>query len=282
LLTLHRKFISLTLMGFSSLVLIYSDAKGETLAQQHCLSMLNGIYAGAFGGWAHSGNNNIAQNGIAFYSIARGGPLIVKAKGNAGGSSGVGGLHIGYEWPAWPQSSDSSVSNLTPAIELEGYYFKNTQRGTLLNPTIRIPKHTFHDSFPMDTGVFLANSILTFNTPYVTWLSPYLGAGIGAAVISISGANSKQVNPLEPGINHFNSNTHASSWTFAAQLKAGLRFNLSNNWRLFAEYRFLQLSPTNYTFGSTQYPTHVPTSKWNVNFGSMINNMGTAGIEYSI
>jgi hypothetical protein len=49
-----------------------------------------------------------------------------------------------------------------------------------------------------------------------------VGAGIGAGVLSISDADSLQVSPREPGINHYNSNRNSSDVTFAAQVKAGL------------------------------------------------------------
>ena len=50
---------------------------------------------------------------------------------------------------------------------------------------------------------------------------------------------------------------------------------------IFAEYRYLHVSATNYTFGSTVYPTaHAETSNWDSHLGSMNFNTGIFGIEY--
>lgn len=232
------------------------------------------LYLGIFGGGGTISGNNIQQSGTAFFSASQGGPLFVNAQGKASTDSiGIGGMHIGYQGLVWSQT-------LIPAIELEGYYLGGTQSGNLLNPTPRIPEHTFVDSFPMNVGVVLVNGVFTFNAIYFNKIHPYVGGGFGAGIISITGADSPQVQPPEPGVNHFNSNTDASNWTFAAQAKAGLTLDITNHWWLFAEYRFLYLAPTVYTFGATQYPTHAPTTSWAVNFDSLYSNMGILGLAY--
>ena len=73
----------------------------------------------------------------------------------------------------------------------------------------------------------------------------------------------------------------ASSWAFAAQGKAGVRFNLTERCWLFTEYRFLYVGSTNFVFGPTVYPTHVPTTPWTVHFGGMCQNLGVGGIGFS-
>jgi opacity protein-like surface antigen len=239
------------------------------------------FYLGVFGGGGSANNASLTQKGTAFFPPSRGGPLAVNAHGNAdNNSAGMGGAHIGYEWQKLFRESSSNW-NLIPAVELEGYYLGMTQTGALLHPTPRLPKHDFYDTFPMNTGVLLGNSVWAINIPSTNWVNPYVGVGLGVSYISISDANSKQVAPAEPGINHFNSNPDASDWAFAAQAKAGLRFILNPHWRLLAEYRFLYVASTNYTFGSTQYPTHVPTTKWHSSIGYTDYNMGVAGIEYA-
>lgn len=266
------------ILGFLPLALICSNARGQEVAHQGFYSMPRGVYLGAFGGGGHYENNSFTQQGTALYGPNNGGPLSVNAKGNTDTSAIIIGMHVGYEWLGWLLNTDKPCWKLVPAAEFEGYYLGNKLSGQLSNPTTRLPEHLFEDSFQMNTGVFLANSVWVFKSPYK--IDPYFGAGIGAAILSFSNANSVQVSPAEPGINHFNSNPNASSWAFAAQAKAGLRFNLSEHGRLFAEYRFLYLSSTDYTFGSTVYPTHIPTTKWKVNFASMHYNMGAIGFEY--
>lgn len=239
------------------------------------------FYVGAFGGGGYSNYGSLSQRGIAFFSAERGGPLNVNATGNANNKSAwIAGLHAGREWQGWSICNGCQPWCLSPAGELEGYYLNSRISGLLDNPTTRLPEHLFDDSFKMNTGVLLVNSVWTFSNPCL-FVQPYVGVGVGAAIISLYSANSPQVSPPEPGVNHFNSNTNDSDWAFAAQAKAGLRFNVARNWRLFAEYRYLYLNSTNYQFGSTQYPTHAATTKWDVHVGSMGYNLGSLGIEYT-
>lgn len=267
---LSRKFIlaSAALASF----LAFSTNLSATVSIPH------GTYVGAFGGLGYSGNNNASQKGTAFFSSSQGGPLYVNANGDVSSNTGIWGLYVGYAWSGWQHTSWTVI----PAAELEGYYLHNVQSGHLINPTARLPEHNFFDSFPMKTGVYLINAVFTFKNPANERIDPYLGIGIGGAHISILGANSLQTAPPESGVNHFNSSTGASSWLFATQAKAGLHVSLSTHWSLFGEYRLLYLPSSSYTFGSTQYPTHVPTTRWSAGISNMFYNMAAAGLEYSV
>jgi opacity protein-like surface antigen len=241
----------------------------------------NQVYIGIFGGEGDIKDNNFTQRGIALYGSSKGGPLVVNAQSQADTDSATfAGAHIGYEWQKWSFGSKETGWSIVPAAELEGYYLKGEETGRLINPTTRVSEHTFKDSFPIHTGVFLANAVLSFNMPNMSRIHPYIGGGLGAAIISISNAYSAQINPAEPGINHFNSDPNASEWTLAAQSKVGLQLNITDHWRVFGEYRYMHLSPTHYVFGSTQYPTHVATTHWRVNFRSLSSSMGSVGIHY--
>lgn len=239
------------------------------------------FYIGAFGGAGGVSSEDISQHGVAFLSAADGGPLAVNAYGKANDSDtvGVGGGFIGYKFAPFSQGTPWVIH---PALEFEGYYFGLTQRGDDIdNNTVRLDEHDFRVTYPMDNGVLLANGVLNFDKVFGS-VSPYIGGGIGGAIVSISGANSTQTTPAEPGINHYNSNTSADDWSFAAQVKAGFNFSVSQQVSLFAEYRFLYVSPTDFTFGSTQYPTHAQTTNWTVNLDSMYYNMGTVGLRYDV
>lgn len=258
------------------LALAWSSALADDLCD--CGPAGRGIYVGVFGGGGSSSINSISQIGTALFRESEGGPLDVHATGSSR-DRGVGlvGLQIGHEWSG---CCGQGGWGLLPAAELEGYYFTGTQRALLDNSNPRLPQHFFDDSFPMDNGVFVTNLVLSLETPYAG-LNPYVGGGIGAACVSINGADSPQVVPPEPGINHFNSGTDSSSWGFAAQAKVGLRLRLTDHAFLFTEYRFLYVGSTNYLFGSTQYPTHAPTTPWTVRFGDMCNHLGVGGIGFS-
>ena len=119
--------------------------------------------------------------------------------------------------------------------------------------------------------------VVSFPTSY-PGVTPYIGAGIGAARVAVVAQTSLQVAPPEPGVNHFNSDTSSYAWTFAGQLKAGVRLALGSNAYVFGEYRYLYIGATDQTFGSTVYPFHAPTSPWTVNMDATSYSLATAGI----
>ena len=262
-----------------------------------------GLYLGLFGGGSTSDSSDFTQSGVAFKRV----PiddynynLNVDVKGSSGSQTGaLGGLHVGYEFLEIPMGNAYSGWGLRPAVELEGYYLATSKSGNLSNPqtelgvpvgvgdyhNIAAGSHVFKDSFNLDSGVLLANSVFTFKTPWANNIFPYVGGGVGAAITSVSGADSAQYGPgvpeLSPYINHFNSNTNASSSSFATQAKVGVRAEILDHVAVFAEYRYLYVSATNYTFGSTVYPgIHSETSAWDSHFGSTNFHSGVLGIDY--
>ena len=241
-----------------------------------------GIYLGLFGGGGSSTSTSVRQTG----SVLVNPPLPVDARGNAGSTGvAVGGAHLGYEWG--DLSLGESGWALRPAAEIEGYYLGNNLSAQLYSPnTPGVPNHRFSDAFPQKAGVFLANAILSFKTPYSSAVFPYIGGGVGGAVLSLNGAYSEQSSPPEPGLNHFNSNTNASSSAFAATAKVGLRGEIYKRVSMFVEYRYLFVDSSSYTFGSTvgagtPFLNHPPTTDWGINLGSQNYNMGVAGFEFS-
>jgi hypothetical protein len=232
-------------------------------------------YVGVFGGGGSRSSGTVSQFGTAFFPEAVGGPMAIDATGSTS-SGGVGfvGAHLGYEW--------SYGAYLRPALEIEGFYLaSNQQRATLVNPTARLEEHAFDTTFPTRTTVLLANMVVGFRTPYQS-ITPYIGGGIGAANVSITGATSTQIDPPEAGINHFNASPDSSAWTFAAQAKAGARLALGDSGAyLFGEYRYLYVGDVNQVFGSTAYPTHVPTSPWTTSFGGTSHHLAAGGVGFS-
>lgn len=234
-----------------------------------------GAYVGVFGGGGSRSSSSVSQFGTAFFPEIAGGPLAVDATGRTS-SGGVGfvGAHLGYEW--------SYGTHLLPALEIEGFYLAgNQQRATLVNPTDRLAEHSFDNTFPTRTTVVLANMVVGFRTPY-QGITPYIGGGIGAANVSIKGATSTQIDPLEAGINHFNGNPASSAWTFAAQAKAGARLALGDSGAyLFGEYRYLYVGDVNQVFGSTVDPIHVATSPWTTSFSGTSHHLAAGGVGFS-
>lgn len=262
-----------------------------------------GLYLGLFGGGSISDNSKFSQSGVAYKRLGDGQAsadydLYVDVNGRTTTKVGaLGGLHIGYEWTDIPMSDSASGWALRPALELEGYYLGTSKSGNLSNPqlepaiwhgvvekshSIAAGSHTFQNSYKLDMGILLTNVVFNFKTPWTNKIFPYVGVGIGAAITSVSGADSRQTGPvLEPTMNHFNANPNALNSSFAAQGKAGLRAEIVDHLSIFAEYRYLHVAGTGYSLGATVYPSiHSETSNWNSRFGAMDYHSGVLGIEY--
>lgn len=245
-------------------------------------SALEKAYVSVFGGGGSSTRTDIHQYGTAFYFENRGGPLAVNAFGKTDSRSvGFVGGQVGYQWSDLTLNAFNSA--LAPAVELEGYYITKTTYTShdISNNTARLKEHDFLVAMPIETGVFLANAVANFNCPHFNIVHPYVGAGIGGAVVSVDHAKALQVAPPEPGINHFNSNPSDNEATFAGQVKVGLNADISENFSIFAEYRRLYLASTTYYFGSTVYPGHPETSNWLVKLNPQNFNLGSVGLRYN-
>lgn len=270
----------LGLFWLSSGSIAYAGAMGTELAKPQ-----DALYVGAFGGGGAIMANSLQQQGTAFFAESSGGALAVNARGESKSTSAwlVGG-HVGYRWPARSLNLAHLNATLAPATELEGYYLGGVtiEGNDQNNDTTRLVEHNFHVTYPMKTSVFLVNGILNGTHTDLGNIHPYIGVGVGTAILSISGANSTQTAPLEPDINHYNSGSSDARIAFAAQPKVGASFRLSQQTSMFVEYRFLYLSATDYTFGSTVYPTHVVTSNWDVKIASQYYNMGTIGVQFDL
>ncbi len=274
--SLSSKSCLLTLLTLLSL-----NTMNSSLIAWECCEPCNRLYIGAFGGGIYSNTNKVTQYGTAFFSeLDSIGPLSIIAEGHLKKTStGFGGAQIGYEW----SNPTCSCWSLATAGELEVFFFKHKKKGHLINQTvIGLDEHDFFDSFHMNSSVILANAVLSLNNDCLFGFSPYVGGGIGAARVSLHKADSLQVEPVEAGINHFNSNRNDSSWAFAAQAKAGLRYNFCQRFHIFAEYRYLYVDAANYIFGATNYTNHVPTSPWNVKVKDIHYNAFAIGLQFDL
>ncbi len=234
-----------------------------------------GFYVGAFGGTGASIATSLQQRGAVLINERISLPIHAKGSTESSTRVGLGGAQLGYEWGAKALGDAWSVR---PALELEGIYIgKHSPTGVM--PVRPQALGTQYVTVPTQAGLLLANAILTFDTPYSDKFSPYLGLGAGVARVSIKRADS--FNPMEPGINHFNSDPDASDTAFAVQLRAGFKMHLNKQLQLFTEYRYLSINSTRYTFGATDYPgLHLPTKDWRVDMGRQKYNLFVAGLHY--
>jgi hypothetical protein len=240
------------------------------------------LYLGVLVGGGSSNTFNAGQFGTAYYTEAAGGPLAVNAFGHLNSrSASFFGAQMGYETEGIPLNP-SSPWTLGPAAEMEGYYLSSsTFSGTLSNNTVRLDEHDFSVSYPMSRTVFLVNAVLNFNSTRLP-VHPYIGFGLGDAIVRISGANAAQTNPAEVGVNHYNASTSDTDTPFAGQIKLGLSFDFNKYVSLFADYRWLYLASSHYIFGSTVSTGHVETSSWQVKLDAQRYNMGNIGIRFKL
>lgn len=235
-----------------------------------------GVYLGAFGGVGATIATSLQQRGAVHINERFNLPINARGSTSSSTSVGLGGAHVGYEWNRW--NLGQSNWGVRPAVELEGIYIgKHSPMGEMpVRPTALGMQYV---TVPTTVGMLLANAVFTFDTPYSTRIKPYIGAGAGAARVSIKGSDS--ANPSEPGINHFNSDPDASDWAFAMQLKAGVKAQINKKLSFFTEYRYVTIDSTRYKFGATDYPgLHLPTADWRVDMGRQKYNLFVAGLQY--
>lgn len=269
----------------SSLMAEYNDSWESYDSSEECCNSSNRFYIGGFGGGLYTDSTRLTQMGTALFPENEGGPLAVEARGRTKSTStGFGGVQLGYEWLQCPLQIGCSNWSIAPGAEIEAYWFSHKKRGHLISSvdTDRLPEHDFVDTFRMNSGVYLANIVLSLNNSCFKAVSPYVGLGVGATRISLKNARSTQVAPVELGVNHFNSDRNDTSWAFAAQVKAGLRYNICKSFHIFGEYRYLFVDFSNYVFGSTVYPTHAHTTTWNVKMKEIHSNAFVFGVQYDL
>lgn len=240
------------------------------------------LYIGAFGGGGASNDFNGSQHATAFIIEAAGGPLAVNAFAKLDSENPAFlGAQLGYQAPDIVLNA-SSQWTLGPAFELEGYTTnRRSVSGEFIHNTPRIEEHDFLVSFPTRRTMLLANAILNFNKNCFP-LHPYIGFGIGNAIVRISDADATQIEPAEVGVNHYNTNTSDTNATFAGQFKLGFSYDISKHLSFFADYRWLYLANSHFLFGSTAAPNHAPTSSWQVKLDAQQFHLGNIGIRFNV
>jgi len=142
---------------------------------------------------------------------------------------------VGYQWNNWLRTD--VIGELRGATEV-----KSTDR--LFNPFVPNVNGGF-GSTQFDFNEAKLRSVVVMGNVYAdlgTWwcLTPFIGAGIGAAGNTLSGLTDigAFTDALIPGVGIGSDNT---KWNFAWAVHAGVAFNVSNNLKLEMAYRFMHL-----------------------------------------
>lgn len=232
-------------------------------------------YVGIFGGIGSLGETSMRQVGtvIMRHPVP---DIDVDASGSSASSkAAIAGVQLGWEFNEW--RSAGSAWSIGTAAEIEGLDLGAEPEGVLdIEPQAL---GTQYVTLPINSLSVLVNAVFTLRTPYSDTFLPYAGAGAGYGVVFVDGSNS--TNPSEPGINHFNAEPDAFGGGLALQAKIGVRAKVSSNLAIFTEFRHVSISPTDYTFGETDYPgDHPPTTKWNIDLGQQNYNLWVTGVNW--
>lgn len=272
------------------------------------------FYVGAFGGLANVGGQDVRQRSTAYRRADFALPgfrdfdLQVNVEGRTRSRHDpLVGLQVGHRF-------DDGRSRIVPALEIEAIYLASDRRTNLVNSTDEIVtnigmgdgqkaladprpliaeeygagRHRFDNRMQMRAHLIMANAVLGYQLS--DRFEPYVGGGVGAAVVGMRRAVSYQTNPFGPieqttdtheDVNHFNSDPNETRLTFAYLAKAGLQMRLTGQISSFIEYRFIHMNGADFEFGATQYTGHATTDRWSVHSGGMGVHAAIAGLRLS-
>jgi len=194
-----------------------------------------GWYLGPHAGWTHLNDPDTdipctAITSPEFCNRLRINGDVFRANTN----EGVGaGLSLGYQGVGWA------------GLRLEGEItVRNNGIGSVTDTSgpLLTPGTTFSAKGSITSLAFMANALYDF-MPDSVW-TPYLGAGIGAARISIGDAG-----PAGTSIN-----VDATDWQFAYQGIAGVKYAFNPRWSASLDYRYF--ATTDPTFSGSVLGTH--------------------------
>jgi opacity protein-like surface antigen len=143
------------------------------------------------------------------------------------------GLGVGYELNSWLRFDVTGEYRTEALFKALGSYDQGTcDVGGVIG--------TCFDNYSggFSAAVFMANAYVDLGTWWC--LTPYIGAGIGAAYDRISGV--QDIGPLPPGTIGFGYTYEDSSkWNLAWNVQAGLTYNVSDSFKVDFSYRYLNM-----------------------------------------
>ena len=143
------------------------------------------------------------------------------------------GFGIGYEVNNWLRFDVTGEYRTKVVVKAVGSYTANCNTGG--------GGGTCFDYYDADhsAAVFLANAYVDLGTWWC--LTPYIGGGVGAAYNTISDITDTGYIGTSGTTGFGLAFNDASAWTFAWDVTAGLTYNVSNNFKVDFNWRYLSL-----------------------------------------
>lgn len=159
-------------------------------------------------------------------------PVSVQTVSKEFETGGLFGLGIGYQFNTWLRAD--VTGEYRTASTYHGYEINTF--GTTLFPE--------HNTLIKTEWVALANLYADLGTWWC--VTPFVGVGVGAANVRLSGFEDIVVGSLTPGVggNFINANNSAaagSKWNLAWAVHAGLAYKVTPNFSIELAYRYLNL-----------------------------------------
>jgi opacity protein-like surface antigen len=191
------------------------------------------VYAQSFGGWYIRGDVGVGIDELsgarstldAFNPAGGAAPLVTRASTSIGDSA-IAGVGVGYQVNNWLRFDGTGEYRTSASYRAVNTYTAFCGSGVC--PDIY--------SADVHTGVLLANAYFDVGTWY--GVTPFVGAGVGAAIHKFSGLTDIGTAPCCAG---FGTAPDKTTTSLAWAVMAGLGFNITPNLKLELSYRYLDM-----------------------------------------
>ena len=219
-----------------------------------------------FGGWYLRGDIGLSNQSIKDRHYSRYDTDLVPGslqQNTHFGQAGIFGVGAGYQFNSWFRM------DVTGEYRARSNY---TGRDTFLaNPSPGTPGADNYNGYKSE-WLFLTNAYADLGTWWC--ITPFVGAGIGAARVTLGGFNDHLDDGTLTGIA-----SDASKWNFAWALHAGLAYKISPNWTMELAYRYVDMGN-----GATGilYNTNGTTINQAMHFNHITSHDVKLGVRWAI
>jgi len=181
-----------------------------------------------FGGWYLRGDIGFSNQSIKDRHYARYDTDLVPGslqQSTHFDKAGIYGVGAGYQFNSWLRM------DVTGEYRAKSNY--NGRDTFLANPSPGTPGADNYTGYKSE-WLFLTNAYADLGTWWC--VTPFVGAGIGAARVTLGGFNDRLDDGTLTGVAG-----DASKWNFAWALHAGLAYKIASNWTMELAYRYVDM-----------------------------------------